>query len=51
MHGDVQLEQDSWYFANEMPVSDWMWRPEEDQLTSDENLTKFQNISRIGGDE
>ena len=29
MDGEVQLEQDSWYFANEMPVSDWAWSPEE----------------------
>ena len=31
MDGDVQLEQDSWYFANEAPVSDWMWQPADGQ--------------------
>ncbi|MDA9009972.1 hypothetical protein N9J35_01670, partial [bacterium] len=34
MDGEVQLEQDSWYFANEMPVSDWAWSPEPNATSS-----------------
>ena len=48
MDGEVQLEQDSWYFANEMPVSDWAWSPESD-ATSSGTITAY--TSHWGGSQ
>ena len=48
MDGEVQLEQDSWYFANEMPVSDWAWSPASD-ATSSGTITAY--TSHWGGSQ